>query len=328
MTEGICAICSNSYNNALFTAREMMFGMRTRFVYQQCGSCGCLQLLNVPPDLEQYYPADYYSFSSHAQPHQALAVALVKRMRRKVMLRAPTRIVDSLVRRNVVPAPFQWFAGLHLSSSSSICDVGSGNGQGLAWMHRQGFRNLSGFDPYISSDRYVAPGVAVRRLSVNEMPAGWDLIMVHHAFEHMGDPTHVIGQLAERLTEGGRLLIRTPLADSWARRSYGTNWVQLDAPRHLFVHTQRSMAILASSADLCIERVFFDSYALQFWGSEQYQRDIPLRDTRSYADNPEASMFTAKEIRDFTRFSATLNDEGLGDSAGFILRHVSGGDSP
>jgi SAM-dependent methyltransferase len=219
--------------------------------------------------------------------------------------------------------PPQTLAGesrLGLRTSSAVCDVGSGNGVHLVWLLRQGFSRLEGFDPFIGSDMTVDTGVVIRKLGVDEMPGGWDLIMLNHSFEHMPRPAEVLESLRERLKDGGRIVVRVPVADSWAWRAYGIDWVQLDAPRHLFLHTQRSMTILAERAGLKVLRVFFDSYAFQFWGSEQYRRDIPLRDPRSYGENPKTDLFTASEIDEFERRSAKLNRESAGDSAGFVLR--------
>ena len=115
-------------------------------------------------------------------------------------------------------------------------------------------------------------------------------------------------------------MVRTPIADSWAWRFYGVDWVQLDAPRHLFIHTRRSMHMLAARAGLAVSRVFLDSQALQFWGSEQYRRDVPLRDPRSYAEDQKTNLFSPSQIKDFERRAKRLNRQGLGDSAGFVLR--------
>ena len=40
----------------------MMLGTRDEFDYVQCGKCGCLQIEEVPDNLGEYYPQDYYSF--------------------------------------------------------------------------------------------------------------------------------------------------------------------------------------------------------------------------------------------------------------------------
>jgi hypothetical protein len=80
------------------------------------------------------------------------------------------------------------------------------------------------------------------------------------------------------------------------------------------------MSILAQQAGMIVTRVFFDSGSLQFWGSEQYRRDIPLRDPRSYCEDQATELFTAAKIKDFHRRAQRLNRQGIGDSAGFVLR--------
>jgi hypothetical protein len=44
--------------------------------------------------------------------------------------------------------------------------------------------------------------------------------------------------------------------------------VQLDCPRHLAIHTSRSMEQAAGLAGLTIAKTVYDSSAFQFWGSE------------------------------------------------------------
>jgi hypothetical protein len=55
----------------------------------------------------------------------------------------------------------------------------------------------------------------------------------------------------------------------------------------------------------------------QFWGSEQYQRGIPHRSERSYEENPEQSVFSPEQIREYERRSAALNAARDGDAACF-----------
>lgn len=57
-----CRICGNAHQNQRFAAREMMFGSRDKFDYLECARCDCLQIEEVPADLSQYYPANYYAF--------------------------------------------------------------------------------------------------------------------------------------------------------------------------------------------------------------------------------------------------------------------------
>jgi hypothetical protein len=107
-----------------------------------------------------------------------------------------------------------------------------------------------------------------------------------------------------------------------AWRRYGGDWVGLDPPRHIFVPTERSMRLLAQRAGLRVERVFYDSHALQFWGSEQYRRDIPLHDKHSWSQSPAAAHFSHRDVVGWHAASQRLNAAGDGDSAGFVLRRV------
>jgi hypothetical protein len=321
MSSLVCDICGNTEQNRIVTAREMMFGMRSLFDYLECADCGCVQLVDVPPDLSQYYPADYYSLGQPALPPAARPlIAAIKQGRAEALLRMPVGVVNMFVKARCAPPQFAQLAGLGLTTSSAICDLGSGTGQGLAWMLRQGFSRLTGLDPYISQDHRLGERLAIRRQGIEDMQGGWDLIMLNHAFEHMPQPLQVLRRLRQRLSRQGAIIVRVPVADSWAWRTYRADWVQLDAPRHLHIPTGRSMRILAEASGLKVTRVFYDSNALQFWGSEQYRHDIPLRSPRSYAENTQSDLFTASQIQEFERRSRELNRKRLGDSAGFVLR--------
>ncbi|MGA2165651.1 MAG: class I SAM-dependent methyltransferase [Solirubrobacteraceae bacterium] len=312
----------------MFTAREMMFGLRERFDYLECAECGCLQLLDVPSDLSRFYPDDYYSLGDIPAIADRSGLAKARKARAAALLRTPARVVDALVHAGwvspwFVPTEFMWLAGLGLRTSSAVCDLGSGSGQVLGWMLEQGFSNLAGFDPYVDHDLCIGGRIPIRRAGLDDMPGDWDLIMLNHSFEHMAQPAAVLASLRDRLNSNGHIVIRIPIATSWAWRTYGADWAQLDAPRHLFIHTQRSMSILAEQAGMTVARVFFDSGSFQLWGSEQYRKDIPLRDPRSYFEDPETALFTPAEIKDFERRALRLNKQGAGDSAGFVLEAVS-----
>ncbi|MEP7220270.1 MAG: class I SAM-dependent methyltransferase, partial [Bacteroidota bacterium] len=73
-------------------------------------------------------------------------------------------------------------------------------------------------------------------------------------------------------------------------------------------------------AGITIADIVYDSGAFQFIGSEQYRRDIPFTDSRSWFINPERSIFSPAEIAAFAARAAELNKAGDGDGAAFYLR--------
>lgn len=50
-----CRICNNSNNNAVYEAKEMLFGTRDKFAYFQCSKCECLQIFDIPANISKYY---------------------------------------------------------------------------------------------------------------------------------------------------------------------------------------------------------------------------------------------------------------------------------
>jgi hypothetical protein len=135
----------------------------------------------------------------------------------------------------------------------------------------------------------------------------------------MREPLSVLREIKRLLEPRGCALLRMPYADSYAWRTYRTNWVQLDAPRHLFLHTERSMRHLSEAAGLRVADIRFDSTEFQFLGSEQYIKGIPLVDPRSFLENPKSDLFTATEIGSFAQKAVELNLQGAGDQACFFL---------
>ncbi|HEX6924114.1 MAG TPA: class I SAM-dependent methyltransferase [Longimicrobiaceae bacterium] len=316
-----CRVCGARGEHERFVAREMMFGRRDPFEYFACGSCGCLQIVEVPAGLSAHYPSDYYSF---ARPREGRVKRFLKRRRAVHLLEGRSAIGRVAARWFGVPDLFAWIAVTGVQPDDEILDVGSGGGHLLLQLRDIGFRRLTGIDPYLRTEAGPAEGVRLLRRRVEEVEGEFDLVMMHHAFEHVPDPRDVLAHVRRLLRPGAVALIRIPLADSWAWEHYRTDWVQLDAPRHLYLHTRRSMEILANQVGLRLERVIHDSTAFQFWGSEQYRRDIPLRDPRSHAVNPRASLFTREQIREFERRAGDLNAEGRGDQAAFYLRKARG----
>jgi SAM-dependent methyltransferase len=209
---------------------------------------------------------------------------------------------------------------LKLSSDSSILDVGCGQGQALLDLHSLGFTNLTGIDPLIDSDVVYDNCVKVYRQSLAELDGEFDFIMLNHSFEHMPDQLPTLIKLRQLLKPNRYLLIRIPIVDSYQWRRYGLNWVGLDAPRHLYLHTRKSMDLLARQAGFSVAEIVFDSDGATDWLSEQYAAGISMIDARSYSVNPAASIFTENDMKGFSAHAEELNANRDADCAGFYLQ--------
>jgi SAM-dependent methyltransferase len=312
-----CRICGGTEGKVRHV-REMMYDTSEVFPYFECSSCGTSTLASVPTDLGRYYPDDYYSFGEQPQPVNSVT-RLIKRVRTGILLhstRLPPPIKDRLPR---TPGWARWFEGLTVHMRSRILDVGSGEGDLLLKMAGDGFSHLDGADPFAHADVQLRDGVRIHKSLVDEMQGEFDIVMFNHSLEHVPDALASLVAAASKLAEDGRIIVRVPMVDSWAARSYGADWVQYDAPRHFTLFSRVGLVFIAQKAGLRVERIFYDSTAFQFWGSEQYRMGIPLRSDRSYREHPERSPFTNTQIAEWERRAAKLNEAGQGDQAGFVL---------
>jgi hypothetical protein len=101
---------------------------------------------------------------------------------------------------------------------------------------------------------------------------------------------------------------------------YGDKWVQLDAPRHFFLHTRKSMEIAAEKAGLKIAKVQYDSEEFQFIGSELYLRTpMSLQDFYADYEGNYKKHFQPDAATNFRERANLLNIEQSGDQAGFCL---------
>lgn len=316
----VCRICHNSKTNRTFEVREMMFGFREQFSYFQCGCCGCLQIADIPADMSKYYPSAYYSFTQ-------LPVEQFKNPVKKIFKQYRDRyaIFNCGILGKFI---YQQFPNLYLRSLSAvteltqhtrILDVGCGAGAILYALKENGFTHVLGIDPYLETDIEYKNGLTILKKSIYQLSGEWEVIMLHHVFEHMPDQLEFLQTAAKLLSEKGTCVIRTPTASSFAWEHYGVNWVQLDAPRHFFIHSVESMKLLAHKAGFYVKKNIYDSTDFQFWGSEQYCKDIPLLSENSYAVNLSRSIFSPSEITAFKQKAKALNLKERGDSTAFYL---------
>ncbi|MHB8131761.1 MAG: class I SAM-dependent methyltransferase [Mobilitalea sp.] len=317
-----CAICDNNEGNRIHEIKEMMFGSGSVFNYIECHKCGCLQIQETPKSISSFYPEQYYSYHYARMLTHGLIKMYLKGQRTRYYLERKGILGYLMAQVTTRPYFMDYLTKANMRINSAILDVGCGDGKLLNEIRREGVINVSGIDPFIPRDMSYPNGVSVYKKSLDSLDQQYDLIMLHHSFEHMPEPFDVMRTLYKATKNGGCVLIRIPVTACYAWRTYGVEWVQLDAPRHLFIHTEKSMTLLAEKSGFKIRDVVYDSNELQFWGSEQYRRGIALMDDRSYSIHPEKSIFSKEQITIYRSKALKLNQKKDGDTACFYLSKV------
>lgn len=323
-----CKICGNTLNNKTHIFKELHLGTEEKFEYFQCSSCRCIQIKDFPEDISKYYPGKYYSFEF--QPNiQSIGLLNFLRVKRDKYL---------LLRKGLMGMLLQIFfpndekklnslRNILMKLNLNILDIGCGSGELLFCMSRLGFKNLFGIDPYLRDIVPDIKGIKIQKKNLSDFcneNVLFDIIMLHHVFEHMEDPLGTLKICLKILHDSGTIVLRIPIADSYAWEHYQEHWVQLDAPRHYFIHTISSMEILTKEAGFKIKEIVFDSTEFQFWGSEQYKKNIPLVSELSYLVNQKKSPFSKKQIAQYKNHSNLLNKSQKGDQCIFYLQKERG----
>jgi SAM-dependent methyltransferase len=316
-----CRICENMVGNVRYQVREMMFGMQETFTYFQCSECHCVQLEDLLSDLSKYYPPTYYSITvSPPRQFSNPIIRIIKRIRNSYAVFGRGAL-GKLLCHWFPHETLQPLSRISLTKNSSILDVGCGAGAALYSLRELGFSNIMGIDPFIKEDILYPNGLKILKKTIKEIESKWDVIMFHHSFEHLSDPVECLRSVARLLLPNGTCVIVIPTVSSYAWKHYGVHWVQLDAPRHFFLHSLESIKFLANKAGLQLVDVVYNSTPFQFWGSEQYLRGISLISDNSYWINPSRSIFSKKDIKRFSQMANKMNAEKCGDSAAYYFKN-------
>lgn len=314
MPHGSCKICGNQSDNQVLRVQEMMLGIGDYHDYLECAACGCIQIIAIPADMQKYYGENYYSYKIKQEKSTR---GLASWLRQKWIGGsygsggAVGALLKTLLGHKKTHYGY-FLKGLNVTFDSRILDVGSGAGDFVLRLLRDGFKYVSGVDFYVPADIQKNEQLIVKKAEIHDMTGTYDLIVFNNSFEHMDNQVDVIKKAHELLPAKGRLILLIPLCDSFAFRKYGKNWVQWDAPRHFYLHTQKSINLLCRNNGFRLLDVIYNSSHFQFEGSEMYLRGLNLQSS----PNPQVLL---KKRDQFAKAATFLNSINDGDSACFIF---------
>lgn len=315
----MCRICNYEGSCRIYVVKEMMYGTREDFDYFQCSQCECLQILDDSLNIAGYYDSSYYSFESKTKNSKLIDRLILERAKAAV---SGIGIIGNILLK-FFPAPdLCSLKPLCITGETTILDIGCGSGKMLNLLSKIGFKDLTGVDPYIQSEIRYPNGVRVFKDELKGIHGKWDVIMLHHSFEHVRNPNEVLRKIYELLTEKGVCIIRIPTVSSYAWKYYRENWVQIDAPRHQFLHSIKSMKLISAACGFVVDRINYDSNAFQILGSEQYIRNIDMRSPLSFQNISKKSIFSIFDVILAALKARRLNLTLQGDQAAFYLKKI------
>jgi len=312
-----CRICGNERKNKFYQIEERMFGLGESFEYLECRRCGTLQLNTRDLDMGKYYPNYYGAFRAGEDKFAGKTNYVIRRILTKLLVYFNYSVSNRVNR--LFDGEFtylQCFFGSRVKYKSKILDVGCGSGRWLAKLADVGYQNLTGVDLYNHNKIRKFDFIQGDIFSVPTQKK-FDVITFHHSFEHMDDPQRILERCRELLEDHGMLIIRIPVMGKYAWKKYGIYWSQIDAPRHLFLYTEKSLSYLLKKCGFRITRVQYDSQAFfQMTASEIY------RDTKWSMVMARKRSDIEKRNKRYEKLVDKLNKMCEGDQAIFVIRKL------
>ncbi|MCZ2222134.1 MAG: class I SAM-dependent methyltransferase [Chitinophagales bacterium] len=314
-----CIICNNSENNKEYTIKELQLGLDETFLYQLCGNCGSMQIVNIPENLGKYYPNEnYYSFNLGLNVRKK--ADLLRKIKASYLLFGKNPLVGSLLSIGYkMPDYYEWMKNTNTQYDDAILDIGTGNGSLLTKLFQVGYTNLTGIDPFINDSKDYG-AIKVLKKDIYEIDQKFDTIMMHHSLEHMTEPIKVLKRIYELLNIDGKLLIRIPIMGNYGWKRFGEFWCGIDAPRHIFIPSEKGMRLLVEKSGFVVEKFIYDSGDYVIWSSEQYTKGMYLHHPNSHMINQEKSNYSKEDIKRMRKEIAKENKNNNGDTAAIYLR--------
>ncbi len=311
----VCKICGNQEGNEYYTVKERIINNGEEFTYLLCKKCNTLQLNEDVSDIAKYYKGDYYSYN--VTSHRLLIpCCIVKPFLWKMIKNDHMSYrVDRFLSKKIFPI-ISSIKGTKVDFSSSLLDVGAGNGFFGEFLAKNGFKDVTCIDKYCKKSPFSH--ITFKQCDVLDLDDDkkYDLITLFSSFEHMDNPKEILKKISKIMSNNGKCLMTIPLFGSTAWDLYKTNWFQIDAPRHFFLYSIKSFEYLCKQCNLLIDKVEFKSSKFQFLVSKYYsETDLSLGDIYKLINK-----LSKRELYYYERKAIEADINGKGDYARIILK--------
>ena len=125
----------------------------------------------------------------------------------------------------------------HLKDGARYLDYSAGNGQIVTLLRRRrADLSVSATEFSLAYRERIGGLIGSERVKagLDDFPvdAEFDLISAFGVLEHVEDPEAMLASIAEKLSEGGKVMLSVPNIESFQKKIMGRRWYSWVAPRH------------------------------------------------------------------------------------------------
>ena len=161
----------------------------------------------------------------------------------------------------------------YLKPTSKVLDYGCGSGEFVKHLRGNSI-NAYGYDPNINFHVGGFPDYLTASEAWKNKK--YDIIFLWHVLEHIHNPFELIEILKKNLNKDGLIFIAIPNFKSYDSRHYGKYWAGLDAPRHLWHFSRKSIYRIAEKNEFKIinkKNLHLDSIYVSCMSEKNRSRD-------------------------------------------------------
>ena len=189
-------------------------------------------------------------------------------------------------------------------------------GDFLKLLHSVGYQYLTGIEPYLTDSIQLGTHFHLIKGNLHSINSNFDLIRLHHVFEHVSDPVTTLNQIYQLLDDEGIVVLTIPIAD-YVFSKYNHNAYLIQAPHHFQLFTISGIIKLVEKNNFIIKSVFRNAKGISNWIyiSELWKRNI----TQHEANQSAKSILSKEEMLQFKQQEAELIKMSKGDNVTLIL---------
>lgn len=234
-----CDFCGGTRRRLLAEVRDLLLGLEGTYQIQQCVDCGLVFVdpRPEPAEIGRFYPPTYDEYQDDR----------VTRLRGWERLQGrPGGPKGWFERLRVLVGQNEGYHVIPVTDGpGTILDVGCANGTLLDKM------KLLGWTTYGFELSPIAAEIARNKghqVTLGSIDGGlpypdetFDCVYCWHVLEHTFSPRNALGEIHRVLKPGGQLVMAVPNFHSFQARMFGRYWSKIEAPRHLFQFTRRTL---------------------------------------------------------------------------------------